>query len=298
MINNIQEKKEYGGLSESVLEKIETEHVDQVPRWQFMLSEYVIWVLWALSVCIGAVAFSLIIFFMIHAGLAPFEATHDDLFRFFLEVMPYAWVIVFALMALLAHYNLRHTKRGYRFAVWQVLASSIVVSFFGGVALHASGVGFHVDHLIGERMPALPSFHMIETRMWQHPQEGRMIGTFKEMTERPNVVLFRDFEGENWELDTEELNPLDLETLMEGTKVRVVGLISTSSHRAFYGCGVFPFSTDRNLSFRELKAERERFIKRMEAHHQYVIDELIKEGIPRESRCATHRAVIRIKSGQ
>jgi hypothetical protein len=188
MTNITEEKKDHGGLTESVLQKIEAGHVGQVPRWQFMLTEYGIWFFWALSVSIGAVAFSLIIFFMIHAGFAPFEATHDDLFRFFLEVMPYAWVIVFVCMASLAHYNLRHTKRGYRYAVWQVLASSIVVSFFGGVVLHASGVGFRVDHLISERAPVLPSFHMIETRMWQHPQEGRIIGTFEDVTEKPHIA--------------------------------------------------------------------------------------------------------------
>jgi hypothetical protein len=286
-------------LSHLVLQKIENEHVAQVPRWQFTLSEYSVWLLWVLSVCIGAIAFSVIIFFAMHARYAPYEATHDGAFLFFLEVMPYAWVVVFILMAVLAHFNLRHTKRGYKFAVWQILLSSIVVSFMGGALLHTAGMGFKVDSFIAQRVPFLPTFHTWEARMWQEPQEGRMIGRFVHEGTLPGVVTFEDAQGAQWELDTRELNPLDLDRLYKEEMVRVVGLLGTTSAAYFHGCGVLPWMPEKNLSLKDLKNEREVFIERMRAHHEKVIDALQASGtIPEfisKPLCAGHRAVLRLE---
>lgn len=293
------QETEQSPLSLSVLEKIEQEHVAQVPRWRFALGEYAMWALWALSVCFGAVAFSVIIFFLMHAGYAPYEVTHDDLFHFFLEVMPYVWVIVFVLMALIAHYNLRHTKRGYKFAVWQLLLSSIVVSFMGGVVLHTAGMGFRVDSFVAQRIPFFPAFHTFEAELWQSPAQGRMIGHIVPQTEESDVAVFMDAEGSTWKLDTRELNPVDLETLHTENAVRVVGMIGTSSEAYFYGCGVFPWMPDKNVSLGDLKRDRDRFILRMQAHHAKIMEELQATGTVPEylskPLCANHSAVLRIQ---
>lgn len=287
-------------LTTSVLRTIERTHVKQLPRWQFTAGEYALWLLWALSVCIGALAFSVIIFFSIHAQYAPIEATHERSFQFFLEVMPYAWVLVFVVMAGLSHYNLRHTKRGYKFAVWQILLSSIVVSFMGGMVLHTAGVGFKVDNIIATHFPILPAFQTLEARMWQSPAEGRMLGMFTATTAEPHIVAFTDAKGEVWKLNTQELNPLDMEMLFDAHKVRILGISATTSSSTdgyFYGCGVLPFIT-HNESWLELRSQRERFVERMEDHYKKVATFIGEFGtstplLP-QNRCASHTAVLRL----
>jgi len=296
MTHHTQHHTENSALTDAVLQKIEQEHIAQVPKWQFTLGEALMWSAWAVSVFLGALAFSVIIFFTIHAQFAPYEATHDHLFGFLLAVMPYAWVGAFVLMALLAHYNLRHTRHGYKFEVWQVLLSSLIVSLMGGMVLHTAGVGFRVDHLFASRVPLFPAFSALELRMWQHPQEGRMVGTFKGETQLPHIVAFTDLQGQEWELDVQELNAQDMKTLHEKHKVRIVGLVSSSSDR-FHGCGVFPWIGDQNLSRQELKKEREAFVERMREHHEAVLDVLLgeEEEIMPASLCASHAAVMRIR---
>lgn len=286
-------------LSASVLEKIERGEVMQVPRWQFLLTEYGIWALWAASVLIGAIAFSVILFFGMNAGLAFYEATHDDALRFFLEMIPYAWVIVFILMALLAHYNLRHTKRGYKYKVWQVLFSSILFSFLGGLVLHGVGMGFVVDNFVAKRLPILPAFQNIEAQMWQSPMQGRMIGKYGGEGAKENIALFTDIQGDTWNLDTSELNELDLKNLRTLQQVRVIGLLATSTPAYFHGCGVFPWAPEKNASFGDLREEREYFIERMRAHQKSVFKDKRATGTVEKflpaSLCASHAAVIRIR---
>lgn len=288
------------GLSASILEKIEREHVGQTPRFAFLCIEWGIWALWVLSILIGAVAFSMMIFFSLHAGFAFYEVTHEKAFDFFMEVMPYAWVIVFVLMAVLAHYNLRHTKRGYKYQVWQVLLSSILLSFIGGLFLHNFGMAYVLDNFIAQRLPMVPALQAMEARMWQAPQDGRMLGRASGMPIGDHTLLFTDKEGVAWKLDTAELNPLELSALQSGETVRVVGLPSSTTEAFFHGCAVFGWKPEKNPSFGELKRDREEFIARMKNHHEDIIEDFIATGtIPQfitKPVCASHSAVLRLKN--
>ncbi len=286
-------------LSASVLEKIEKEHVAQIPRWQFLLTEYSIWFLWGLSVLIGAVAFSVMIFFTMHAGFGFYEA-HDDTLMFFLEMIPYAWVLVFVLMAILAHYNLRHTKHGYKYGVWRVLISSIICSFLAGLILHAAGLGFLVDTFVAKRLPSLPALQTIEARMWQSPEHGRMLGMYGGETEDPQVVLFTAKDGASWKVDTKELNPLEVGTLYSGELVRLIGIVSTATPAYFHGCGVFLWAPQRNLSLAEFRKERQNFVERLRLHKEMILDELMATGTVPEYMfkpvCSSYNAVHRLKT--
>src|SRR6056297_1803607 len=123
-------------LKNALFEKIETDNVRPHSRMFFKGRECVIWLLWLISVLVGALAVAISVFVVTHRQYALYEATHDNFLTFMVEVLPYVWIIVFGAMALFAVYNLRHTKRGYRYPVSYILASSVVLSFAIGSALH------------------------------------------------------------------------------------------------------------------------------------------------------------------
>ncbi len=298
------EKEEIGvtplsPLAASILSRLEKEHVAVTPRWQFLVTEYGVWALWFVSVLVGAVAFSVMLFFMTHAGFSLYEATHETMFDFVMDVMPLAWIVVFVAMALFAHFNLRHTKHGYRYKVWQVLASSIVGSFLGGIVLHMIGMSFLIDDFMAKQVPMFKGLQSIETRMWQKPGEGRLIGVFGGTTERDDVVLFTDKNGVSWYLNTAELNPRDLDNLFDGSQVRVLGVPSSTQPTYFQGCGVFPLQLESGESLSKIRKERELFLRRMKEHPMKISDTFKKSGVPltmSKSLCGGHATVLRIKS--
>jgi len=285
-------------LSASVLLRIDKECVVPSPRWQFLAVEYGIWVLWGLSVLFGAVAFSVLIFFLTHAGFAVYEATHDSVFELFIDVLPLMWVGVFALMAVLAHFNLRHTKCGYRYTVLRVLLSSIVFSFIGGLLLHVLGIGFLVDDFMSRRMSLFGSLEQIETRLWQNPVEGRMIGTYEGSSPLNNDALFTDAKGAVWHLNIAELNAQDVLTLEGGGRVHVIGIASSTTPFSFHSCAVFPWMLKKPASLTEMRAERTHFLGRMKEHHKNMFDELIASStlnrLQNRAICGSHKAVQRI----
>lgn len=198
MNTEIQEKT---SLSAAVLDRIEHERVSQVPRWQFLLTEYGVWILWGLSVLFGAIAFSVMLLYLLHAGFAFREATHDTAFGFFMDMLPYLWITVFILMAILAQHNLRHTKRGYRYPVWQILLCSILTSFMGGAVLHYVGLNYAVDAQAGKSIPMYTALEKMETRIWQQPEQGRLVGFFVKGASTDRAVMFTDVAGVQWILN-------------------------------------------------------------------------------------------------
>jgi hypothetical protein len=280
MINSQQQNThtqiEQSAFSESLLQKIQKDHVTQTPRLFFIVTEYGMWALWLLSVFIGAVAFSIMIFFFMYAPVALYEITHEGFFDFFLYIMPYAWVIVFVCTALLAHFNLRHTKRGYRYEVWQILISSLVASFLGGVVLHVLGVSFLVDSFVAKRMPLFPALQTMETRMWQSPTQGRMMGIYggeiDDVMSSSSFVHMEDHTGVVWKVDTRELTSHEVDLLTSGKQVRIVGVPSTTAEFVFIGCGVLSSEWQSKKSLDDVREEHKRFIERIHEHQVLVRD--------------------------
>ena len=61
-------------LSEKVLKEIKEKKIEPAPRWQFLLKDYFVWLSFAASVIIGAIAFCVILYFL--SGIEPLITFH------------------------------------------------------------------------------------------------------------------------------------------------------------------------------------------------------------------------------
>jgi hypothetical protein len=244
----------------SVMSRIECGEVCPRSKRFFQTRECAVWALWALSVVVGALAVAVTLFVLTHRQYALYEATHDNFLTFMVEVLPFVWIIVFAAMAGLGVYELRRTKRGYRYPLWQIVASSMVLSLAGGAALQLFGLGYATDHMLGQRMGMYDSQEKIEKRLWQNPKEGRLIGAQTAPLKAPAVVVeFEDVEGALWHIDVLDLSQAEQNLLAEQRPVRLIGVTDGKEENRFHPCGVFPWSLDKPLSREDLHAAREAF---------------------------------------
>lgn len=248
----------------SVMSRIECGEVWPRSRRFFQTRECVVWALWALSVVVGALAVAVTLFVFTHRQYALYEATHDNFFTFMVEVLPFVWVIVFAAMVGLGVYELRRTKRGYRYPLWQIFASSMVLSLAGGAALQLFGLGYATDHMLGERMGMYDSQEKIEKRLWQKPNEGRLVGIAEVPLVPPaTAVMFKDVEGSVWQVSIKDLEDMELALLGENKPVRMLGTVTDEKGRLFHPCAIFPLKAPNELSMRDMREDREKFAKKM-----------------------------------
>lgn len=276
-MNDIDTKK---SLKDNVFDEIETKNVCPKSRWFFGCRECLFWTLWFMSVFVGALAVAVCYYVLDHGQFFLHEATHANFVTFLFETLPYLWIVVFGTMLLIAIYNIKYTKRGYKYPLWQIVLSSIALSLIGGSALNALGFGYKVDATLGKNMPQYMSQEKLERKLWLSPENGRLLGRQLESTNEPmHMVIFEDVTGNRWAMITEELHERDRELLNSQGNVRVIGEAVPGMPEHFHACGVFPWVLDNKMPREELNKERKAFIDRVYNHMLQVEEraELLEE---------------------
>jgi hypothetical protein len=270
-------------LKSQILTRIETEAVCPHSRLFFGTREYTVWTLWFLTAIFGALSVAVSLFVVLQRQYSFYEVTHENFLSFAIEMLPYLWISIFILMILFAVYNLRHTKTGYRYPLWQIFGSSLVLSLAGGTLLHMAGVGFALDHQIGMFAKDYQSQEKMEQKLWQKPSEGRLVGTLIAIDNgsATATVLFEDITGVRFETNVTELGPMDIELLKTGQKVRLLGQLLKTPQASFHACAVFPWFFERNHSLRELSEMRREMREKVFRHMRELSP---PENIARESK--------------
>ncbi|MBP6924564.1 MAG: hypothetical protein KBB78_03265 [Candidatus Pacebacteria bacterium] len=254
---------------DKVMSRIECEHICPRSKTFFKTRECGVWALWGVSVIVGALSVAVSLFVISHRQYALYEATHENFFTFMVEALPYLWIIVFALMVGVAVYNLRHTKSGYRYPLWQIFGSSMVLSLAGGTAMHVFGFGYNIDHQLGQ-MPLYASQEKMEISMWQNPEDGRLLGRIVEPPRPPMATAtFTDVSGNMWQIDMTELAPHEQELLMREDNVKLIGILDKDT-MLFHSCGAFPWLLDKPVRREDLEAARMAFETKIHSFEERV----------------------------
>ena len=294
-----------GSCRESVMSRIECEHILPRSKIFFQSREFAVWALWICSVVIGSLAMAVTTFVLTHHEYALYEATHENFSTFLIGALPYLWILTFGVMAFVAVYNLRHTKRGYRYPLWQIFLSSLILSVAGGAVLHAFGMGYVVDHELGRQMPMYESEEKMEMSLWQNPQDGRLIGRVtKQIMPPATMVVFTDVAGVEWMLDVTDLSVEEQALLQREEHVKLIGEVSSTADQIFHSCGAFPWQLDKPMSREDFQATRKAFEMKIRGYgeraeemaHTNDGDNLDEQGEREESPCG-HIAPVRRMGG-
>lgn len=244
-----------------LFERIDAEAITPTSKLSFMATEVAIWLVWVLTVIFGAMALAISGYVTMSAQYAIYEATHENFLTFMVAIMPYIWVGLFALMTYISVYEIKKTKRGYRYSTVMVLGSNVIFTIFGAMLLHCLGLGYTLDKKLGEQIGMYMSLEKRQEMMWQMPAAGRLIGVLEPVQTTAEtavpVLNFKDKAGVLWRLSVEELSEHELVLLNRALPVRLLG--TTTSEFSFHACGVFPWEEGRAMPRREMRERREEF---------------------------------------
>ncbi len=274
--NDLQPNTSLIPMNERILARIATEQITPYRRLSFRLREGGIWCLWLATVVIGALAVAVSMYVGINAEYALYEATHENFFTFVVEVLPYLWVLLLGSMTYLAIKELRQTKRGYRYSTVQILGSSLVLSLLGGMVFQYAGFGYVLDQILGRQIAMYMSMEKMDMKMWQSPEQGRLVGMLiprPERIGRDTVLQFEDIAGVRWSVNDGELNEREIGLLMTKDRVRLLG--TSTAPGVFHICGIFPWMFERSMARSEMMEERSLFDNRMSAHKMMLDSERI-----------------------
>lgn len=187
---------DHKSFSQSVLQKIKDEHIEPRPQWHFMLKNSIFWILFALSMLIGARAMGVVFFIFSDLNFSLAQGAGGPAVPEFLKILPLFWLSVFTIVVLIAILGLHHTKRGYKISIATVILINLLGTIALGLALFALGDGERFEQEVSERLP-IQQPHARRAVIWQQPSEGRLAG---EVVSDGTAEKFSlsDLSGQQW----------------------------------------------------------------------------------------------------
>lgn len=230
-------------LKNKILDTIEEKEITPKPEWRFTLHSVLLWFSIGLSVLLGGLALSIIIFFSLNGDWDVLLRLPDRV-RFLLFTLPYAWLMVTVAALIFAQHQFRLTKDGYRFRYSFTILGIVVATGALGYVFYHTGVG----QILDARLQSLPGYgQLINPRvaLWNMTEEGRLAGDVIEID--GEVFKVRDSSQKIWTVSFEEGAEFQAFVLKEGRRIRVLGtLVSPDEFRAKRILPWIPREVDRH----------------------------------------------------
>ncbi|OGD67682.1 hypothetical protein A2442_03870 [Candidatus Campbellbacteria bacterium RIFOXYC2_FULL_35_25] len=242
-------------FSEKILKRIEEKHISPKPRWQFLTKDIFVWFLGAISILVGGIATSVIIFVLVNSDWESYRFLSGSLLDHIINVAPVLWVIFLAFFILGADYNFKNTKKGYRYSVSEVVGMSILVSVILGGIFYQIGLAHITDYELGNLID-YKRFTEKRQGLWNHPSEGLLVGAIVP-SEKNDILTLKDADGKEWNITVGKLMPRHFIILDNVSIVSFRG--EQIDEKTFEACDVRPWQIKGESSYL-----RKKIMKQME----------------------------------
>jgi hypothetical protein len=239
-------------LSKKLLESIKNENITPKPKWKFQVWNGVLWGAGGLFVIAGGLATSVIIYIFRYSELDVYRQLTDSWTEFLFLFLPIFWLVLLTGTVLVVLYDLKCTKKGYKYPL-SLLAVVVVLSSLSlGMVFSYGGVGRYMDGFLGRQVPYYSKVINPRVDFWCHPEQGRLAGIIASITGEKKFVL-RGCQGKDWAVKIREVrldpNGDSSHLLIEsGTSVKAIG--EKVSESEFMAEKIFPMRLGREFFYR------------------------------------------------
>ena len=187
-------------LEEKVLKAIAAKNLKPRPAWVFLARRSVFWGLAVLSILLGGVTFTILLFVVADYYRSDWRNLDNIHYNEVLAIVPVVWLIILALFTASAAFGLRQTRRGYRFRPRHVGALALLVSLGVGIVLYDVDAARKLHEMLALRFPVYRSFTYVPFAEWSRPEQGYLGGT---VLAGPvaGIIRLQDFHDNIWAVD-------------------------------------------------------------------------------------------------
>jgi hypothetical protein len=223
--------------SEKILERIKAGNVAPRSRLFFSAKNAGLWTLAGLSVLVGALAVSSILFRVINIPRVLPPGLPPPPFATFLYLVPFLWIVLFGTFSYLAYREVRSTKRGYRYELRALLLMLLILTGGLGYAFYRTGTGIVLDRFAAKHVPFQRDLEGLQRERWQSPERGFLVGELTAST--PSGIVLLDARQTRWDVTFAESIPREKkDRLSSGERVGVRGEVVDSELHIFLACDV------------------------------------------------------------
>jgi hypothetical protein len=248
---------EKNNSGQELFNKIKEEHISPKPRWIFCAKNYFLWVAGVFFILLAGISISIIFYNFQYNDWNIYQQATDGWWDSILLFLPVFWLVLSGSAVLLALYDLRYTKKGYKYPLGLTSGAVLLLGLSLGAVFFYGGVGRAVDDILGKKAPYYSKVINPRVDFWCQPEQGRLAGIIASIIDKENFVL-RGCEGKDWSVRVKEIRvyPEPVHLRMEsGVSVRALG--RKISETEFMAEKILPMHTGEKFFLRHKKLHQE-----------------------------------------
>src|SRR3989339_397673 len=183
-------------FSSKILRKIKKEHIKLVPKWHFVFRNVLFWIVFVISLFFGALSFAVTLLFLLNTDWSLHDQLHSNFVHFLFISLPYFWIIFLILFAIIAHIDLRHTEKGYRYRTVWMLIGNISIVVISGAIFYNFGLAHEFDERFQKHMPFYGRM-MNREQIWLCDDCGLLAGKIISV-DNMEIIILEDLKNQIW----------------------------------------------------------------------------------------------------
>lgn len=205
----------------NVLDKIKQRDIKPKSRFSFLAKNYAFWLAAIISIIIGAVTISVMLFVILNQDWELMERV-GGFWPFVVRILPFFWLVIFVLFSIIVFFEVRQAEGGYKYNMPIILVGYVAASALFGSILYACGAGNVIERSFVDHAPFYADIVRPRHEMWQHPEKGMLVGKIYDLD--PELLELLDVKNESWNIDIKNLKiPPRIPELEVGMMVRFFG---------------------------------------------------------------------------
>lgn len=184
-------------ISKETLNKIKEQGIVPRTKGYFLLRRSTVWALFCLSVILGSISASAVIFQVRNADWDLFQHFRHSILEFLLLFVPYFWGMFLVGFSIVAYFYFRRTQSGYRYRAVTAVALSVLLSIIGGVGIYATGLSGRMESVFEDTLPFYRGAAFHNRMVWMSPDKGLLAGKIIDVTKK-GIIILKDLDGKEW----------------------------------------------------------------------------------------------------
>jgi hypothetical protein len=188
-------------LTKKIINQIQTEEIKPIPKQVFLLRNIGFWLLSVLSVGLGSISTSLLMYNVANKDWDIYSHLSESLFGFIISSLPYLWIILVIISLTIAILNFEHSKNGYKYSPLKITITSILLALILGFSGYSLGFGGKIDTYLGSKFTSYHSVEAEKETVWSQPEKGLFSGRIQAVDPEKKIFTLADFQGRIWTVD-------------------------------------------------------------------------------------------------
>lgn len=210
-------------VSDKSLQLIKQDKISQKPRWQFILKDAITWLGLIGALVLSALVLGVSIFVLNESDLDVRIRVGQSFIGNIFEAIPFLLIFLFIMAVIVAYFNFRRTKTGYRYSGLLVIIVSLILSLSLGGTIYVSGLSKECDRIFSEHVPNYTNLvKPNQDEVWNHPELGLLAGQVIKVDPRQKLLLI-DFTDETWIVNIADVPQTTRTLAKEGKVVKLLG---------------------------------------------------------------------------